>query len=234
MITLYRFGPNFGLLDPSPFCIKMDLYLRAAGLEYQSEYGIEYLRKAPKKKLPYIEDNGNVVADSALIIDYLKATYGDTLDGDLTGEQKAVAHAFIKMMDENLYWCLVYDRWLGEECWPKVRAAFFGGLPFPLRHIVPAVAQKGVRKSLYAHGLGRHGHDEIMHIAMKDLTALSEQLGDKDWFLSGGPTTLDVTAYAFLCGLFTPELPGDLQRRAGRFENLKRFVERINKKYYGD
>lgn len=234
MIILYRFGPNFGLVDPSPFCIKVDLYLRAAGLDYRSECGIEYLRKAPKKKLPYVEDNGNVVADSALIIDYLKATYGDPLDGDLTGEQKAVAHAFIKMMDENLYWCLVYDRWLDEDTWPNVRAAFFGGLPFPLRYIVPVVAQKGVRKSLYAHGLGRHSHDEIMHIAMKDLTALSELLGDRDYFLIDKPATLDVTAYAFLCGLYTPELPGDLQQRANRFENLKGFVERIERQYYAD
>lgn len=234
MITLYRFGPNFGLVDPSPFCIKVELYLRAAGLDYRSECGIEYLRKAPKKKLPYIEDNGNVIADSALIIDYLKATYGDTLDSELTGEQKAVAHAFIKMMDENMYWCMVYDRWLGGDTWPKVKAAFFDGLPLPLRYIVPVVAQKGVRKSLYAHGLGRHGHDEIMHIAMKDLTALSEQLGDKDYFLIDRPTTLDVTAYAFLCGLYAPELPGDLQQRAGRFDNLRQFVERINKQYYTD
>ncbi|MEX2525381.1 MAG: glutathione S-transferase family protein [Gammaproteobacteria bacterium] len=234
MITLYRFGPNFGLVDPSPFCIKVELYLRAAGLEYQSECGIEYLRKAPKKKLPYIEDNGNVVADSALILDYLKTTCGDSLDSDLNDEQKAVAHAFIKMMDENLYWCVVYDRWLGEESWPKVRTAFFGGLPFPLRHIVPVVAQKGVRKSLYAHGLGRHDHDEIMHIAMKDLTALSNLLGDKEWFLIDKPTTLDVTAYAFLCGLFTPELPSDLGRRAAALTNLRAFVERVDKQYYGN
>jgi len=234
MITLYRFGPNFGLVDPSPFCIKVELYLRAAGLDYRSECGIEHLRKAPKKKLPYIEDNGNVVADSALIIDYLKATYGNPLDGDLTGEQKAISHAFIKMMDENLYWCLVYDHWLGEEGWPRVRAAFFGGLPFPLRYIVPAVAQKGVRKSLYIHGLGRHNHEEIMHIAIKDLTALSEQLGDRDYFLIDRPTTLDVTAYAFLCGLYSPGLPGDLQQRANRFQNLKGFIERINQQYYPD
>jgi glutathione S-transferase len=48
--------------------------------------------KAPKKKLPYIEDGAQVVADSGFIVDYLKKTYGDELDQNLSSAEKATAH----------------------------------------------------------------------------------------------------------------------------------------------
>src|SRR5690606_15668734 len=131
MITLYHFGPAFGLPDPSPFCIKVDLYLRAAGLEFECNPGFQHLRTAPKGKLPYIDDDGTRIADSEFIISHLKAKYGDPLDGGLGAEQRAVAHAFTKMMDENLYWCMMYSRWLDPRTWPTVRETLFGKLPAP-------------------------------------------------------------------------------------------------------
>ncbi|MBI2993629.1 MAG: glutathione S-transferase family protein [Gammaproteobacteria bacterium] len=232
MIKLYAFGPAFGLIDPSPFVIKVDFYLRAAGLEFLRVPGFQNMRGAPKGKLPYIIDNGAVVADSAFIVSYLKAEYGDPLDGGLPAEQKAVVHAFTKMMDENTYWCLVHDRWINNACWPAVRKEFFGGLPWPLRVLVPMAAQRRVKKSLYIHGLGRHSDDEILDIAKRDLKALSDYLGDKEWFFGKGPTTLDVFAFAFVGGLVIPPFHSRMAEAARSFPNLVRFVERVKAKYY--
>ncbi len=61
MITLYTFGPYFGLPDGSPFVIKAMLLLKFAGLEYREDRG--GYPKAPKGKLPYINDDGLIVAD---------------------------------------------------------------------------------------------------------------------------------------------------------------------------
>ena len=52
MITLYTFGPYFGLPDGSPFVIKAMLLLKFAGLEYSENRG--GYGNAPKGKLPYI------------------------------------------------------------------------------------------------------------------------------------------------------------------------------------
>ena len=232
MLKLYTFGPAFGLVDPSPFCVKVDFYLRAAGLEFLRGPGFQNMREAPKGKLPYITDNETIVPDSAFIISYLKAEYGDSLDGGLSAEQKAVAHAFTKMMDENLYWCMVHDRWINDACWPEVKKEFFGGLPWPLRLIAPAMARRGVAKSLHLHGLGRHSDDEILEIAKRDLQALSNYLGDKEWFFGRGPTTLDVAAFAFVSGLIIPPLNSRMTEAARSFTNLVRFVDRIKLKYY--
>ena len=56
MITLFTFGPQFGLPDPSPFVMKAETLLKMSGLPYRTDGG--GFRKAPKGKLPYIDDNG--------------------------------------------------------------------------------------------------------------------------------------------------------------------------------
>jgi glutathione S-transferase len=233
VITLYHFGPNFGLPDPSPFCLKVDLYLRAAGLEFESRSGFRYMRAAPKGKLPYIDDNGSIIPDSAFILAHLKARYGDPLDEGLGTEQRAVAHAFSRMLEENFYWCVVHSRWIDPAAWPTVRRAFFGGMPFPLNRIVPVFARAGARRQLHAQGLGRHGANEILEIARRDLNALSHYLGNRDYFLGERLTTLDVVAYAFLAEVLVPEVDSALKRLTSGYANLVRFVERIRAKYYG-
>ena len=37
MITLYTFGPAFGLPDPSPFVTKAEMLLKMAGLPYRAD-----------------------------------------------------------------------------------------------------------------------------------------------------------------------------------------------------
>ena len=70
MITLHQFSPNWGLPNASPFCMKLEIYLRMANLPHTVIYE-DTLDKAPKKKMPYIEDEGKKIGDSNLIIDYL-------------------------------------------------------------------------------------------------------------------------------------------------------------------
>lgn len=142
MITLYKFGPIGDVCDASPFCVKVEAYLRMAGLPYEILSGAHYLRKAPKGKLPYIDDNGKVIADSSFILNYLKATYGDSLDSGLNPQEKAIAHAFAKMIEENLYWVLVHARWKLDHNWAILNRTFFGSIPFPLNKIIAFIARR--------------------------------------------------------------------------------------------
>lgn len=235
MITLYGFGPNLDVpSDASAFVLKVDCYLRAAGIEYEAKTGFDNMKRAPKGKLPYISVDGTIIPDSAFIIDYLKETYGDPLDQELNAEQKALAHAFVKMMDENLYWCVVWSRWIDEQGWSRAKNDFFGNMPFPMKVLLPVVARKNVKKALHYQGIGRHFRNEILEIARKDLTALSDLLGNKDYFLINKVTSFDVFAYAHLCQLILPTYKSDFNDLAKSFTNLVGFVERIKNKYYKD
>jgi glutathione S-transferase len=232
MIRLYTFGPFFDLPDASPFCLKVDAYLRVAGIPFESIPGFGNLRHAPKGKLPYIDDDGEIVPDSAFIISHLNKKYGDRLDADLNAEQRAIAHAFTRMLDENLYWCAVHSRWMDPAVWPEIRRLFFGAMPPPLRWIAPALIRRSVAKTLHAQGIGRHSPAEILEIARRDLTALSDFLGSRQHFLGAQVTTLDVVAYAFLAELIVPPLKCGLTDLARGFPNLVGFVERFRARYY--
>lgn len=92
MLKLYQFAPAFGLPNPSNFCLKLETYLRMADIPFESVYGME-MNKAPKGKMPYIEDSGNTIGDSNFIIEYLKQTYGDKLEAHLTPSEIALSLA---------------------------------------------------------------------------------------------------------------------------------------------
>ena len=83
MITLYGFGPGLGMYDPSPFVLKVAAFLRLANIDYQYNGNVNYVFKAPKKKLPYLDDNGTIVCDSTFIICHLKDRYASDFDSHL-------------------------------------------------------------------------------------------------------------------------------------------------------
>ena len=154
MIKLYGFGKCLGVPEPSPFVLKVMTFMKMCDIEYESISDAANLRKAPKGKLPFIEDDGNTIADSFFIIKYLKEKYNVNPDSHLSDEQRAVAHLITKSIDENLYWCIVYSRWMKEDTWPEIKKLFFGSFPLPLRIVIPIVARNGVKNSLIKHGMG--------------------------------------------------------------------------------
>ncbi|MGQ0657250.1 MAG: glutathione S-transferase family protein [Chromatiales bacterium] len=231
MIKLYQFRPAFGLPNPSPFCMKVETYLRMTGLPFETVNRVD-LRKAPKGKAPYIEDGGRAIGDSGFIVDYLKATYGDPLDGWLSPEQCAIAHAFRRMMEENLYWVLLYSRWFEPEGWAKVSEIFFGGLPAPARWFVPLLARRGIRQELWGHGLGRHSREEIYQLGQRDIDVLADFLGGKVYFMGEQPCSIDAVAYAFLANVLWVPLDSPLKQQVLRHPHFEAYCRRMKARYY--
>src|SRR5262245_28521051 len=146
MIKLYQFNPAWGLPNPSPFCMKVETYLRMVGLPHEViNEGLTL--KAPKIKVPYIEDGTQVIADSGFILNYLKQTYGDKLDENLSDHEKASAHALSRLFEENLYWVVLYCRWIEESIYSETRKIFFGVVPPIIRGVVASSVRKGIRKA---------------------------------------------------------------------------------------
>ncbi len=232
MIKLYGFGPHLGMPDPSPHVLKVDLFMRMAGIEFEARSGVNNLRKAPKGKLPFIEDDGQVIADSFFIFRHLRARYGADIDAHLSPEQRSFAELTIKSLDENFYWCIVISRWLDDRSWPTIKQSFFSELPLPLKWIIPAIARRGVRSSARGHGIGLHSEDELREIAAHTLDNLSQLLGDKAFFFGDQPSTLDAVAYAMLAQLIVSDLDMPISQQARSYDNLVGFCERIRGRYY--
>ena len=71
MLTLHIFGPAYGLPEGSPFGIKAIMLLKLAGLPFETKRSD--LRKAPRRKLPVLDDDGEIIPDSTFIRMHLEA-----------------------------------------------------------------------------------------------------------------------------------------------------------------
>src|SRR5258708_22203549 len=182
MITLYSFGPASGLPDPSPFVMKADLLLKMANLPYRAERASDP-RKAPKGKIPYIDDDGEVIADSTFIRWHLEKKYKIDFDLGLTPEQRATAWAFEKMAEDHLYWALLDARWMNDANFLKGPSLFFRGVPAPMRPFIVAMVRRKVRHALHAHGMGRHSEAEIAALAIRSIDAIADFLASKPSFM---------------------------------------------------
>lgn len=232
MIKLYGFGRNLGLIDASPFVAKVHTFLRIAGLEYTTIKGQKNLGKSPKNKLPFIEDNGDKIGDSRAIIEYLTKKHSLQMDSHLSPEDKANSYLIEKSLDENLYWCLVWSRWIDDDSWKIVKPEFFKGIPFPLSAIVPNILRKKVKKSLYNQGMGRHTESEIVEIANQSFNALSVLLGNKPYFYGNKVSTFDASAYAFISSFTHAKLDNETNKMAKSYVNLVTFVNNIKQQFF--
>ncbi len=233
MIDLYQFSPMFNVPNLSPYCMKIEGFLRITEIPFQIIEENDP-RKGPKGKLPFIRDNGVVIGDSELIIDYLESKLEFDVDGHLSSQQKAVHHAFIRMLDEHLYWALVYSRWIEAHNWEVLKKHLFYEIPPPISTFIARRVRKQVRNQLHQHGMGRHNRDDIYTKARKDLEQLSALLADHKWFGGDYVSTLDLTAIAYLSNIMVPELNSPLADYVKEFGNLETYEVRARRVIFPD
>ena len=232
MIKLYGFGQGFGVVDPSPFVVKVDLFLKLAELPFVTDANAGHLETAPKSKLPYIVDGNTKLGDSHFILEFITEKYQLTLDDHLTDEQKAQASLYTKAIDEGLYWCLVYSRWVHEPTWQIIKESFFSKLPIPLKWFLPGTIQKDVKKTLHRQGYGRHTLEELIAKADDIFSSLSAMLADNPYFFGEKPSSFDAVAYSILCEFITVSYDTPFNDKARGYENLVAYCQRIESEYY--
>jgi glutathione S-transferase len=230
MIILHKFGPAFGLPDPSPFVMKVEMLLKMANLLHRTDSS--GLAKALKGKIPYINDEGVVVQDSTFIRWHIEKKYRIDFDHGLNAAQKATAWAFEKMAEDRLYCTGMHDRWIIDENFRKGPLRSLDKVPAPIRPILAAMIRRRLRATLQGHDLGRLSSDENLALATRSINAIADFLGDKPFFMGSEPTGVDATMFAFACFVLCPYFESRLRGAAERRENLRRYVGRMTARYY--
>ncbi|XXY44268.1 glutathione S-transferase family protein [Sorangium sp. So ce269] len=230
MITLYCFGPMFGLPEASPYVTKTEVQLKLLGLPYGKERG--RLDQSPKGQLPFIDEEGERIADSHFIREHLEKKHGKDLDAGLDARQRAEAWAIERMLENHFAATSGYARWLIPENFAKGPARFVDGAPEELRPKLREELLARVRESFRAVGIARHSEEEIVALGARSLAALSVLLGDKPYLFGGRPAGVDATAFALLAGILTPYFDSPLRRRAEGFSNLVAYTARLMREFY--
>lgn len=230
MITLYTFGPYFGLPDASPFVMKGEMLLKLSGLEYQTNR--RGFTKAPKGKLPYIDDNGTIVADTTLIRLYLEQKYSIYFDRGLSTRDRGVAWAVDKMLEDHVYWALVYWRWMNDANFERGPKNFFKRAPAIIRPFATKLVRRKVRATLHAHGIGRHTESEMTAMASRAFDALAQILGDNHYLFGDEPCGADATAFGFIAGALSTTFESPLHSKAHTLPTLIAYRDRMMAEFY--
>jgi len=230
MIKLIQFTQT-GKPDASPFCSKVELYLKVHELDHEIVVGSPV--KAPKKKLPMIIDGDDVVCDSEHILDFLDHKYGHDLDQRLSAGQKAQSWALIRAIEEHLYFAMVYSRWIDDRYWPAVKQEFMGTLSLPLKLVLPGLVRSSVRKSLAGQGMGRHQPEEIYAFARQGAENLAQLLAAQDYFFGDSISRADLSAFPFLYNQIHFVAETEIGAAVNKHQNLVDYVTRIASRYYG-
>jgi glutathione S-transferase len=230
MITLYGFGAGFGLPEISPFVTKSEVQLKMAGLAYRKQRAMP--PASPKGQLPYIEDDGQSIADSTFIRAHIEGKYGFDFDAGLNQRDRAQAWAFERMIEHHVYWSLVGARWVNPDNFAKGPAHFFDGAPEDRREKLREDAQFRVAENYLLSGLGRHAPDDDIELALRSIFALSVQLGEKPYLMGDKPCGMDATAFGALSGILTPFFESKLRAKAEQYDNLVAYVDRMMLQYY--
>lgn len=179
LIYLVQFPMSPKIRTISPFALKLETYLRLKKVEYEPLYSLTFSQKG---QIPFIELNGEQIADSNIIIQELEKRGISMPDQELTEEQKVSNHLATICLENHtslagFVWRYGYNM---AEFFEKVCKDTYGKSwsVFFFKKFMPS----GIKTKAKNHGLGRHSIEEITEFSFKDLKALSSLLGDKPFF----------------------------------------------------
>lgn len=227
-ITLFTLGSAFGMQSVSPFCFKLELLLKHLGLEYDLQIEPDP-RKTPKGKLPYANINGEVLADSEVIIERLDQLTEGRVYAGLSARDCAHGLALTRLAEEHLYWSIVASRWLNDDWWPNVVQDFFHLVPPIVRNLVAALARREVKKTYHLQGLGRHNEAEQEGFIRRDLLSLQNAISSQGFLFGATPCVFDLAVTSVLTGIYYNRPATWLTRLAADFPDLEAYIERVQR-----
>lgn len=230
MITLYGTGPMFGLPHASPFVIKAEVLLKLSGLPYQN--AIANIRKAPKGKMPYIEDDGVLIPDSAFIRMHLENKYHIDFTGGYAAHDQGIGWAVNTMMEDHVYWLNIQDRWMIDDNFFKGPVHFFDGAPSLMRPLIVKMVRSKVRKNIHAHGVGRHTATERLELGKKSIDAVSDILGKNKYILGNKVCGTDASVYGFLASLTCPLFASQIREYTETKTTIVNYLKRMTAEFY--
>jgi glutathione S-transferase len=230
MLTLVSFPGALDEPSMSGFCTKAMICLDMAGQPWRPRFTVDS-SKAPFGKLPCLETPQGPVADSNLILKWLEAKGAELFPGlDTAG--RAQAHALIRMVEENLRYGMMYDRWADPEGWAAFMPIVFGNMPAPLRLVIPGKVRKDIVKGLKWQGLGRMSADARQACFDADLDALTDLLWERSWAVGSQPTAADAAIIPVLSGIDGNLVDTALRRSLRNRKTLMLYLERGRERLY--
>ncbi|EYC28403.1 hypothetical protein Y032_0007g3208 [Ancylostoma ceylanicum] len=196
-VYLYQFPRSKALPNVSPFCLKVETFLKANKIPYEvcpvrmsrSEYGL----------LPFIELNGEHIADSQIIINRLIEHFN--VKPLSSPRDEAVARAVDRMADTHTF-LVQYQFKLVENTDEFMNLILRDmGCPSALVPILTPVASffmRGKAMKRIAAGIGMMSSENYRDLLKKDYDAFQSLLGEQKFLFGDHITAADCTVFGQL------------------------------------
>ena len=218
----------------SPFAAKLEAYLRLFKVPY--EFVSEPVPDVgPRGKIPFVSVGDTKLADSQLIIDFLKRTIGDP-DADLAPAQKALGHVIQRTLEDHLYWIIIYYEFFDDNGNGFLMNQLVGdttALPQDIQDAI-ALRREDFRKRCYDQGIARFTPQEVIAKANKDFDAISQILGDNRYLLgTDQPTSYDAVLFGFTVAFFQARsMHPEITDHVRVIPNLGRYIHDMLATFY--
>ena len=140
--------------------------------------------------------------------------------------------ALTRLMEDHLYWCLLYDRWVDEDNWPGFRKTVFKELPPIIGGFIARLIRKQSVRDAHGQGLSRHGRERVMAFGIEDLKAAEAILGDKTFTFGDKPTSADATLASSLAFVMNPEFVNPMYEFVASSPTLLPYHERVQRLFF--
>lgn len=225
MLTLYSYPGLFGVADNNGYGLKVFAFLKLAGVSFRHEHLFD-ASTAPRRQLPYIDDEGVVVGDSDTILAHLTASRQLTIDAELNAAQRDENLLLSRLLDD-LYWVMSFSRWKDERFWPAFRDALLA------EH--PSLKAEGLEKARHynfqryaAQGIGRFEPEAAYARGLADLALLERRVPSEGFVHGPRPTSADAAIYGFLANIHFSPIATPLKLFLAAQPNLVRHCDAIH------
>ncbi|GMR45158.1 hypothetical protein PMAYCL1PPCAC_15353, partial [Pristionchus mayeri] len=190
VVYLYQFGGTPTASSLSPFCIKVEAFLRLHSIKFERRN--TFTGRGQNNLLPFIELNGEHHSDSQIIVRRLTQifklkTYQDE-------QSAAIGHAVDRLLDNHTFNLILMAK---QPVVGKVVEAGAVGVPAFLMPLVSTLGGYFMGQQMAARGatsVGKFNEVDRNELLRNDLLQLQTILGKKKFLLAEEPTTVDCTA----------------------------------------
>jgi glutathione S-transferase len=228
-IKLFQFPRMFAIPNLSPFCCKLETWLRMNGIAYEA-VDTPDPRKGPKKKLPFIEESGRRLADTSVIIDHLKASRGIDPDAHLDARQGAIALLVQRTLEEHYAFVTVYTHFVRDEGWQHTGK--FDFVPAFIRPLAATMVRGQMKKILWMQGILRHPDEDIIEAGLHDWRAVLSVMSGGPYFFGDNPTTADAIVFGALATTVLTPIPSPIRDFLRARPEVVSYAERMRAQFF--
>jgi glutathione S-transferase len=197
MVTLYQ-------MEESPFCDKIRRSLHWKRIEYRVhevsmlEVLTRLKRVNPIRKVPALEIDGRVIADSTDIAHVLEERWPERPLLPADPSERALCHVFEDWADESLYFYEMRLRFTFPKNGAHWLAVLMAHDTALVRAALSPVVASVIRRQCGAQGVGRKPDAMVLRDVERHLDALSAWLATRRWLVGSTLTLADIAVFAQL------------------------------------